>query len=64
MAKNRYARYKFQVRKNQVVCIGQRQTRRGVNYNAETVRIPVEGRTAADLKAAMALGIAELDNDD
>lgn len=60
MAKVRYARFKFNVRKNVLNCIGQRQTRRGMYYPSKLVQIPLENRSAEVMKTAMAKGIAEL----
>lgn len=60
-SKNRYARYKFIVRKGQLICIGQRRTMKGTIYDKNRVWVPLEGRGAKGMKDAMAIGIAELE---
>ena len=61
--KNRYARYRFQVKKGDLMCIGQRQTRRGTYYPAKMVTVPLAGKTPEDMKKAMAAGVAELNDE-
>jgi len=56
----KYSRFKFNVRRGNLECIGQKQTMRGTYYPSKLVSIPLAGRTAAELKKAMAKGIAEL----
>jgi len=55
-----YSRYKFSVKKKVLNCFGQRQTRRGTYYPAEMVQVPLADRSAKTLKAAMAEGVAQL----
>lgn len=63
MAKTVFARYKFQVRKGVLIVSGQRRTMRGTNYDAKRVSVPLVGRTAAELKKAMAQGVGELNGE-
>lgn len=60
MAKNTYARYKFVVRKGQLMCIGQKRTMRGTIYDKNRVWVDLEDRSARALKTAMAIGIVDL----
>lgn len=61
MPKNRFARYKFQVRRNVLYAFGQKRTMKGTNFNKELVKIPLENRSAAALRNAMARAVADLD---
>lgn len=62
MSKSKYARFKFMVRRGNLVCIGQKRTMRGTNYDADRVYVPLEKRSAKAMKEAMALGIASLED--
>lgn len=60
MAKVKYARVRFQIRRENAEIIGQRRTMRGVNYNKNQVVVPLEGRKTTDLKMAIIVGVGEL----
>lgn len=60
MKKIRFARFKFIVRRNQMMCIGQKRTMRGTIYDKNRVWITLDGSTANDKKRAMAVGIVDL----
>ena len=60
MSKMRYSRFKFNVRKGVLNCIGQKQTRRGTYYPSKLVQVPIDKRTPGAMKIAMAKGIEEL----
>lgn len=60
MAKMRYSRFKFNVRKGVLNCIGQKQTRRGTYYPSKLVQVPLDKHEPGAMKIAMEKGIAEL----
>lgn len=61
MGKNRFARYRAQIRHNEVIVFGQKRTMRGVNYNRKEVRVPLVEHSPAEVKRALAEAVVQLD---
>ena len=61
MAKSRFSRFRFQIRRNELICIGQSRTMRGVSYDAKRVYVPLADTSVAAFKKGMQDGIALLE---
>lgn len=61
MPKNRFARYKFEVRRDVLYAFGQKRTMKGQNFNKHMVQLPLIDRSSATLRAVMKQAVAELD---
>lgn len=60
MAKTRYARYKFQVRRGQLMASGQKRTMRGTIYDKNRVWITLDDKSASAMKKAIEIAVVDL----